>query len=313
MSEEIETKKTGWFSKIKAGLKKTSKAVSENISNLVSKKRLDAETLDALEETLVMADLGVETAARLVDELRKSKFNEEVSAEEIKLFFAEKIAALLIPYTKDLATLELEQKPTVITIIGVNGGGKTTTIGKLSSRFKEQGLKVRVAAADTFRAAAVEQLEVWTTRAQVPLFKGVPQADPASVAFDALAHAQKEQDDLLLIDTAGRLHNKDNLMKELEKITRVLKKINPSAPHEVLLVLDATTGQNAHMQVEVFKEVAHVTGIVMTKLDSTSKGGVLVSLVQKHQLPVYAIGVGEGIDDLRSFDAMDFAKGLFDL
>lgn len=306
---EMKKEKKGWFSKLKDGLKKSSSKLTEGISAIVIKRKLDDEMLEDLEDLLITADIGVETAASLTAQLAKTRFNQEVSPEEVKDFFATEIAKKIEPIAQELE-IDPSKKPFVLMIVGVNGGGKTTTIGKLAHYWAQRGLKVRVVAGDTFRAAAVSQLETWTTRARVPLVKGRAQGDAAGLAYTALELSKKEGDDVLIIDTAGRLQNKGHLMEELSKMERVLKKIDPQAPHGCVLVLDATTGQNAHSQVELFSKTVNLTGLVLTKLDGTAKGGVLVSLAQKYTLPVHAIGIGEGIDDLRPFDPQDFAKGL---
>jgi fused signal recognition particle receptor len=303
---------TGWFQRLKAGLGKTAARLGGGISDLVTKRRLDQAMLDELEELLIQADLGVEAAARLVETLKRSRFDKEVEAAEVRQHFAGEIAALLKPVEQPLA-LEPARRPHVILVVGVNGSGKTTTIGKLAAQMAADGKRVLIAACDTFRAAAIEQLAVWSQRAKVPLVAGQPGADPAGLAFEALQRAKAEGFDVLLIDTAGRLHNKQGLMAELGKITRVLKKLDPAAPHDTLLVLDATVGQNAHAQVEVFRDVAEVTGLVVTKLDGTAKGGVLVALAERFKLPVHWVGVGEALEDLRPFEAQAFARGLMGL
>lgn len=301
-----------WFSKLKDGLKKSSSKITEGITAIVTKRKLDEEMLEELEELLITADLGVEMAASVTANLAKNRFNQDVSPEEVKKFLAQEIAKTIEPIAQEL-TIDTSKKPFVLMVVGVNGGGKTTTIGKLANYWAQQGLKVRVAAGDTFRAAAVAQLETWAKRANVPIVVGKANSDAASLAYTALEIAKKEGDDILIIDTAGRLQNKGHLMEELSKIERVIQKLDPEAPHSCVLVLDATTGQNAHSQVELFKETVKITGLALTKLDGTAKGGVLISLAQKHDLPVHAIGVGEGIDDLRPFNAHDFAKGLVGL
>ncbi len=311
MSEASKEKKSGWLSRLKEGLKRTSSKLSEGISTIFTKRRLDQEALDELQDILIMADMGVTTSARLTAELAKNRFNQEVDEKEIRETLAELIATTLRPLANPLHVSS--KKPFVALMIGVNGSGKTTAIGKFSHFYKQQGLKVRVAACDTFRAAAVEQLATWTQRSGVAFVQGALNTDAAGLAFEAYQQALDNQDDLLLIDTAGRLQNKANLMAELEKMTRVLKKLDPSAPHAVILVLDATTGQNALTQVDVFKQTAGVTGLVVTKLDGTAKGGVLVAVAERYQLPIYAVGVGEGIDDLQSFDADSFARSLLGL
>lgn len=296
------------FTKLKQSLTNSSTKLSEGITGIFTKKKLDAETLGELEELLIAADLGPVTAAKLVAEIKKSRFEKEVSPEEIKQALAEEIEKILLPAQKPLVTETA--KPFVILMAGVNGTGKTTTIGKLAHGFKKDGKKVMLAAGDTFRAAAVEQLKVWGGRVGCPVVSKEQGADAAALAYEAVEKAQAENIDVLMIDTAGRLQNKNDLMAELEKIVRVIKKKLPDAPHAALLVLDATVGQNAHSQVELFKQMINISGLIVTKLDGTAKGGVVVSLVERFGLPVHAIGIGEGIDDLRPFSASDYARGL---
>ena len=304
--------KTGWFARLKAGLSRSSGKIGEGISAIFTKRKLDDAALEELEELLISADLGVTTAAKLTADLAKEKFDKEVSPEEVRGALAEDIAGILEPVAQPLA-LDPANRPHVVLVVGVNGSGKTTTIGKLATHYSREGRKVLIAAGDTFRAAAIEQLQIWGERSGCPVVAKQPGADAAGLAFEALERARAEGHDLLLIDTAGRLHNKADLMAELQKIIRVLRKIEPSAPHDCLLVLDATTGQNAISQVGTFKELVEVTGLVVTKLDGSAKGGVLVALAEKHGLPVHAIGVGEGAEDLRPFAARDFARSLMGL
>jgi len=313
VSDVVETeKKGGWLSRLRAGLAKSTKRVTESITGLFTKKKLDQETLNELEDALIQADLGVAVAARLVGKLGKERFGKEVTDEEVRAAFADDIAEILQPVATPLA-IDAALKPHVVLVVGVNGSGKTTTIAKLAHLFKGEGRKVMLAAGDTFRAAAVEQLKVWGDRAGVPVIAKDTGADAAGLAFEALEKARAEQCDVLLIDTAGRLHNKTNLMEELAKIVRVIRKLDATAPHSCLLVLDATTGQNAHAQVETFKTMSPIDSLVVTKLDGSAKGGVLVALAEKFQLPVVAIGVGETIDDLRPFEARSFARSLMGL
>ncbi len=309
---DAEDKKGGWFSRLTAGLRKSSSKIAGGIGDLITKRKLDDAALEELEELLITADLGAATAAKLTTNLAKSRFGKDVTSEEVRSAFAEDIAGILEPVAQPL-TLSSETSPFVILVVGVNGAGKTTTIGKMAHQFKASGKAVTLAAGDTFRAAAVEQLKVWGERCGVPVIARETGADAAGLAFDALTEARERSDDILIIDTAGRLQNKDNLMAELEKIVRVIRKQDDTAPHAVLLVLDATVGQNAHSQVEAFRETAGVTGLVMTKLDGTAKGGVVVALADRFGLPVHYIGVGEGIDDLRPFKAEDFARSLMGL
>ncbi|MBI1774212.1 MAG: signal recognition particle-docking protein FtsY [Proteobacteria bacterium] len=303
---------TGWLARLKTGLGKTAARLGGGIADLVTKRRLDQAMLDELEELLIQADLGVEAAGRLIEDLKQNRFDKEVTPDEVRRLFAEDIARLLAPVQRPL-TVDPRHRPHVVLIVGVNGSGKTTTLGKLAALMAGEGRRVMVAACDTFRAAAIEQLAIWCSRAGVPVVTGAPGADAAGVAFEALERAQREGIDVLLIDTAGRLHNKAGLMAELDKLIRVLKKRDPSAPHDTLLVLDATIGQNAHQQVEVFRAVAQVSGLAVTKLDGTAKGGVLVALAQRFGLPVHWIGIGEGLEDLRPFEAGPFARGLMGL
>lgn len=309
---EPEAEKKGWLSRLRAGLAKSTKRVTESITGLFTKKKLDQQTLDELEDALIQADLGVSVAARLVGKLGKERFGKEVTDEEVRAAFADDIAEILQPVATSLV-IDPAKKPHVVLVIGVNGSGKTTTIAKLANLYKGEGRKVMLAAGDTFRAAAVEQLKVWGDRAGVPVVAKQTGADAAGLAYEALERAKAEACDVLLIDTAGRLHNKSNLMDELAKIVRVIRKLDPTAPHSCLLVLDATTGQNAHAQVETFKTMSPVDALVLTKLDGSAKGGVLVALAEKFKLPVVAIGVGEGIDDLRPFEARAFARSLMGL
>ena len=299
----------GFFSRLKEGLSRSTQKISEGITAVFKKRRLDDEALEELEELLIAADLGVDAAARVIAAFRRTRFGKEVTDEEIKQALAEEIAAILAPVAKSLE-LDTAKKPHVILVVGVNGTGKTTTIGKMAQQYREQGKRVMMVAGDTFRAAAVEQLQVWGQRTGAPVVAGAQNADPAGLSFDALTRARADGADVLLIDTAGRLHNKNALMDELRKIIRVLRKHDDSVPHSVLLVLDATTGQNAVQQVKVFKEMVEVTGLVVTKLDGSARGGIVVALAETFGLPVHAVGVGEKASDLRPFNAMDFARGL---
>ena len=307
-----DTPKTGWFARLKAGLSRSSGKIGEGISAIFTKRKLDDAALEELEELLISADLGVATAAKLTADLAEEKFDKEVSPDEVRGALAEDIAGILEPVAQPLSP-DPARRPHVVLVVGVNGSGKTTTIGKLATHYAREGRRVLIAAGDTFRAAAIEQLQIWGERAGCPVVAKDPGADAAGLAYEALEQARAEGHDLLLIDTAGRLHNKADLMAELQKIIRVLRKIEPSAPHDCLLVLDATTGQNAISQVGTFKELVAVTGLVVTKLDGSAKGGVLVALAEKHGLPVHAIGVGEGAEDLRPFAARDFARSLMGL
>lgn len=299
----------GWLQRLKSGLKRSASALADGITGIFNKRRLDDAALEELEELLIGADLGIGVAREVVEHLRRTRFDREVSGEEVKAALAEEIARRLRPVAQPFLP-DPELKPHVVLIVGVNGSGKTTTIGKFANDLKGRGLRVMLAAGDTFRAAAIEQLQVWGSRVGVPVVAGKTGSDAAGLAFDALQRARAEGCDVLLIDTAGRLQNKTHLMAELEKIGRVLKKLDPRAPHSTLLVLDATTGQNALSQVEVFRGVCQVSGLIMTKLDGTARGGILVALAERHGLPVHAIGVGEAIDDLRTFDPDEFARAL---
>jgi fused signal recognition particle receptor len=269
---------------------------------------MDDAMLESLEEVLIAADMGVQTATRLAANIAEGRFGKRISTAELRSALADEITRIMTPVAKPLPLYP--QKPQVVLVVGVNGSGKTTTIGKLASQFKAAGKSVVIAAGDTFRAAAVEQLQVWGNRAGVPVLTAPEGSDPASLAFDAFTRARAEGADLLLIDTAGRLQNRQDLMEELSKIVRVIRKVDPAAPHNTLLVLDATTGQNALNQVEIFRKIADVSGLVMTKLDGTAKGGVLVALADKFGLPIHAIGLGEQIEDLSPFDPQDFARAL---
>ena len=273
-----------------------------------ARRVLDDAMLESLEELLIRSDMGVDTALRVTANIAEGRFGKRISTEDLKAALATEIARIMEPVARPMPLYR--QKPQVVLVVGVNGSGKTTTIGKLASQFKAAGKSVVIAAGDTFRAAAVEQLQIWGQRAGVPVLTAPEGSDPASLAFDALTKAQADGADLLMIDTAGRLHNRADLMEELAKIVRVLRKIDPSAPHNTLLVLDATTGQNALLQVEIFRKIAEVSGLVMTKLDGTARGGVLVALADKFGLPIHAIGIGEQIDDLAPFDPQDFANAL---
>jgi fused signal recognition particle receptor len=274
----------------------------------VPRRVLDDEMLEQLEELLIQADMGVDTALRVAANLAEGRMGRKLSVPEIKGLLADEIARIMEPVAKPLPIYP--KKPQVVLVVGVNGSGKTTTIGKLASQFRAAGKSVVIAAGDTFRAAAVEQLQIWGDRAGVPVLTAPEGSDPASLAFDAMTKAQAEGADLLMIDTAGRLQNRADLMEELAKIVRVIRKKDPDAPHNTMLVLDATTGQNALLQVDIFRKVAEVSGLVMTKLDGTAKGGVLVALADKFGLPIHAIGVGEQIDDLAPFDPREFAEAL---
>ncbi|MCC7260027.1 MAG: signal recognition particle-docking protein FtsY [Alphaproteobacteria bacterium] len=301
-----------WFERLKSGLSKSSAKITQGIGDIFTRRKLDDAMLEELEELLIASDMGVQTSAMLVEKLRKERFDKEISAEEVRKVLATDIAALLAPVAVPV-DVDTSHKPFVVLVVGVNGNGKTTTIGKMAKFLMDSGWSVLLAAGDTFRAAAVEQLKVWGGRVGCEVISGVEKGDPASVAYQAIEHARASGADIVLVDTGGRLQNDKNLMAELEKITRVIKKLDDSAPHAVVQILDATTGQNAHSQVKAFRDKAGVTGLVVTKLDGTAKGGVVVALAREFGLPIHAIGVGEGIDDLKPFDASDFANSLMGL
>jgi fused signal recognition particle receptor len=308
----VSDAKGGWFSRLKQGLARSSAKLGDGIAGIFTKRRLDDATLGELEELLIGSDLGVGLATEATETLRRTRFNQEVSPEEVRASLAEDIARRLEPAAKPL-TIDHTALPFVMLVVGINGSGKTTTIGKLAKQFRDNGWSVLIAAGDTFRAAAVEQLQIWGKRTGVPVVAKETGADAAGLAFEAVERARREGTDVLLIDTAGRLHNKSDLMAELQKIVRAIKKAAPAAPQSVLLVLDATVGQNAHQQVDIFRSMVGVTGLAMTKLDGTARGGVLVPIAEKFGLPIHFIGVGEGADDLRPFDAHAFARGLVGL
>ena len=307
--EQEAERKVGWFKRLTKGLAKSSSSLKENITSVFTKKKLDEETLQDLEDILIQADLGVETSMNITDALAAQRMGKDVTDEEVREVMAAEIEKVLEPVAQPLE-LDLDHQPHVILVVGVNGSGKTTTIGKISQKLYNAGFSTLLVAGDTFRAAAVEQLHIWGDRTQAPVMSRGNGADAAGLAFDAYDEAVAQKKDVMLMDTAGRLQNKKELMDELEKIIRVLKKQDETAPHTVLLTLDATTGQNALNQVEIFKDVAGVNGLVMTKLDGTARGGILVSISAKHKLPVYFIGVGEQVEDLEPFEADVFAKAI---
>ncbi|OQW57715.1 MAG: signal recognition particle-docking protein FtsY [Proteobacteria bacterium SG_bin9] len=303
------TPKQSWWRRLSSGLKRTSSSLGTAVADLVTKRKLDRTMLEDIEDVLLRADLGSEVAARIADAVGQGRYDKAVSADEVKAVVATEVEKVLAPVAQPLV-IDADKKPFVILVVGVNGSGKTTTIGKLASRYAAEGRSVMLAAGDTFRAAAIEQLKVWGERTKAPVIARAHGSDSAGLAFDALTEAAAQQKDVLLIDTAGRLQNKAELMNELEKVVRVIKKVDGGAPHAVLLVLDATVGQNALSQVEAFLKTAGVTGLVMTKLDGTARGGILVALAEKFRLPVHFIGVGEGVDDLAPFTASDFARAV---
>jgi fused signal recognition particle receptor len=303
------TPKQSWWRRLSSGLKRTSSALGTAVADLVIRRKLDRAMLDDIEDVLLRADLGTTVAARIADAVGAGRYDKAISADEVKAVVATEVEKVLAPVAKPLE-IDAAQKPFVILVVGVNGSGKTTTIGKLAAKLSAEGRKIMMAAGDTFRAAAIEQLKVWGERTKSTVIAGAQGSDSASLAFTALTAAKEQNVDVLLVDTAGRLQNKAELMNELEKVVRVIRKVDASAPHAVLLVLDATVGQNALSQVEAFHRTAGVTGLVMTKLDGTARGGILVALSEKFKLPVHFIGVGEGVEDLAPFTARDFARAI---
>jgi fused signal recognition particle receptor len=297
-----------WWQRLRQGLARSSASIGGAIADLVTKRRLDATVVEELEDVLIRADLGVATAGRIVAAIAAGRHDRAIEADEVKAILAAEIEKALDPVARPLALHA--GKPFVILVVGVNGSGKTTTIGKLAARFRAEGRTVLLAAGDTFRAAAIDQLKIWGERTGAPVIAGAPGADAAGLVFEALSAARARGADVLIVDTAGRLQNKAALMGELEKVVRVIKKLDPAAPHAVLLVLDATVGQNALSQVEEFRRTAGVTGLVMTKLDGTARGGILVAIAERFGVPVHFIGVGEGVDDLQPFAAREFARAI---
>ena len=304
-----ETPKMSWWRRLSSGLKRTSSSIGSAVADLVTKRKLDRAMLEEIEDVLLRADLGTDVAARIAEAVGTGRYDKAISADEVKSVVATEVEKVLSPVARPLV-IDTAHAPFVILVVGVNGSGKTTTIGKLSARFRHEGRKVVLAAGDTFRAAAIEQLRIWGQRTGSEVIASQQGADAAALAFEALEKARAQAADVLIVDTAGRLQNKAALMGELEKVVRVMKKLEPSAPHAVLLVLDATVGQNALSQVEEFARTAGVTGLVMTKLDGTARGGILVAIAAKHRIPVHFIGVGEGVEDLSPFAAKDFAAAI---
>ncbi len=308
-AEAAAAPRQSWWQRLKSGLSRTAGNVSEGITSLFTKRKLDGATLEELEDLLIQADLGVDVSARIAGAVGKGRYDKEIAPEAVKAILAEEVAKVLSPVAKPLV-VDAAEKPFVLLMVGVNGSGKTTTIGKLAAKFRAEGKSVMLAAGDTFRAAAIEQLKVWGDRTGAPVIARDQGADAAGLAFDALTAAKEQKVDVLLVDTAGRLQNRAELMAELEKVVRVMRKVDAGAPHAVLLVLDATVGQNALSQVEIFGKTAGVTGLVMTKLDGTARGGILVAIAERFKLPIHFIGVGEGVDDLEPFEAADFASAI---
>ncbi len=302
-------RKRSWWQRLNAGLARSSSDMTQGITALFTKRKLDAATLDEFEDLLIRSDLGLEMSARITARLKAGRFEKDISPDEVRRVLSDEIAAVLGPVAQPFA-LESAHRPHVVLVVGVNGTGKTTTIGKLSALLSAQGKKLVLAAGDTFRAAAVEQLKIWGARTGAHVVAKEQGADPSGLVFEAFDAALAQNADALIIDTAGRLQNRTELMEELSKIIRVIKKRDPSAPHSVILTLDATTGQNALSQVEIFGKTCGVTGLVMTKLDGTARGGILIALADTFKLPIHFIGVGEGIDDLEAFDAAEFALAL---
>lgn len=309
---EVPREATGWFARLRKGLSRTSEKLGSGISDLFTKSKFDAATLDELEDLLIQADLGVDTAMRISQEVGRQRHERGLDEDGVRKVVAFEVEKALAPVAQPLV-IDSTKKPFVILMAGVNGSGKTTTIGKLSEKFRGEGKKVMLAAGDTFRAAAVEQLSVWAQRTGVPIVTKEIGSDASGLAYEAVETARAANMDVLLIDTAGRLQNRSELMQELEKIARVIKKVDPEAPHAALLVLDATVGQNALSQVELFQKTAGITGLVMTKLDGTARGGILVAVAEKFGLPIHFIGVGEGVNDLEPFDAAEFSRALVGL
>jgi fused signal recognition particle receptor len=298
-----------WWQRLTSGLKRSSSALGEAIAHVVAKRQLDEATIEEIEDALIRADLGTETAGRIATELRYGRFNTAITADEIKEVVAAEVEKALAGVAQPL-NINVVKKPFVILVAGVNGSGKTTTIGKLAARLRREGRGVMLAAGDTFRAAAIEQLKIWADRTGAAFMAREPGADAAGLAFDAIAAAREQGIDVLLIDTAGRLQNRSELMGELQKVVRVIKKVDEGAPHATLLVLDATVGQNALSQVEIFKKEIGVTGLAMTKLDGTARGGILVAIAERFKMPVHYVAVGEAVDDLAPFSARDFARAI---
>lgn len=303
------TENLSWFQRLKKGLSRSSSSLTDGITSIFTKRKLDADAIQDLEDILIQADLGVDTAMAITDSLSEGRYDKEISDEEVRSVLAAEVCKVLAPVAQPLQ-IGHDRRPHIVLVVGVNGTGKTTTIGKLASKLRANGRSVMLAAGDTFRAAAIDQLKIWAERTGSSVVARDPGADAAGLVFDAVTQARAAGTDVLLVDTAGRLQNRTELMAELEKVVRVIRKIDPTAPHTVLLTLDATTGQNALSQVEIFAKTAGVTGLVMTKLDGTARGGILVAIASKYGLPVHYIGIGEGIDDLEPFSAEEFANAI---
>ena len=304
--------KSGWFSRLKSGLAKSSSRLSEGISGIFTKAKLDSASLEELEDLLIQSDLGVAMATRITDRLAETRYDKEISPADVRRVLAGEVKAILDPVAEPLL-ISGDHKPHIILMVGVNGAGKTTTIGKLAKEFRQDGKSVLLAGGDTFRAAAIEQLEIWAERTGAQFVGGAVGADASSLVFEAVQKGTEQKLDVVMIDTAGRLQNKSDLMSELEKIVRVIRKFDDQAPHDVILTLDATTGQNALNQVEIFQKTAGVTGLIMTKLDGTARGGILVAIAEKFGLPIHAIGVGESVEDLRAFKSDEFAAAIAEI
>lgn len=307
--EAVPGEKAGWFARLKQGLSRSSSRLSDGVTSIFVKRKLDDDTIEELQDLLIAADLGVSVSAKVITTLARDKFDKEISDRDVRIALAGVVAETLRPLQVPL-TIDPSRRPFVVLMVGVNGAGKTTTIGKIAARLKAEGRSVMMAAGDTFRAAAIEQLQAWGTRTEARVISGNEGADAAGLAFDALKEAMASGTDVLLVDTAGRLQNRRELMDELAKVVRVLKKLDPEAPHATLLTLDATVGQNALSQVQAFRDIADVSGLIMTKLDGTARGGVLVAIADRYKLPIHYVGVGEGVEDLQPFDANAFARAL---
>lgn len=305
-----ETTSKGWFSRFSEGLKKSTSRITEGLNSIITKRKLDDELLQELEDLLLSADVGYSATSKLIVTLKKKRFEQNVTIDEVKAILTEELEDILSPLE---ASLMIEHHPTVIFMVGVNGSGKTTTTGKLAAQWKTEGRQVRIVAADTFRAAAVEQLSVWAGRASVPIEKGVENSDPAALVYKSYEASILQKDNILIVDTAGRLHTKLTLMDELKKVVRVVQKLNPQAPHYTLLVVDSNIGQNTIQQVKMFQEAVNVNGLIITKLDGTAKAGIVIQLAETFKLPIFYLGIGEAIEDLQPFKASVFVSNLLGL